>query len=79
MRVELMAGTTNVVRFPGELREEPSLELLREIVPDVRTMPALAEAHMPGRKKQKVLSARSISHGQASRGGRLRSRMQQTG
>lgn len=44
MRAESLPGMTNVVRFPVERRARPTLELLREIAPDVRTMPAMAEA-----------------------------------
>ena len=44
MLAELLPGTMNVVRFPTELRARPTLDLLREIAPDVRTMPALADA-----------------------------------
>ena len=44
MLTELLPGTTNVVRFPTELRAGPTLDLLREIAPDVRRMAALADA-----------------------------------
>ena len=44
MRVELLPGMTNVVRFPVERRARPTLELLRGIVPDVREVLNLAEA-----------------------------------
>jgi hypothetical protein len=44
MRVELLPGMTNVVRFPVERRARPTLELLREIAPDVRKVLSLAEA-----------------------------------
>jgi hypothetical protein len=43
MRVELLPGTTNVVRFPVERRARPTLELLREIAPDVRVVLSIAE------------------------------------
>ncbi len=36
MRIEFMPGMTNVVRFPLEVRVEPSLELLLDIAPDCR-------------------------------------------
>ncbi len=39
MRVEVLPGMTNVVRFPVERRARPTLELLREIAPDVRVVP----------------------------------------
>ena len=44
MRAELLPGMTNVVRFPDERRARPTLELLREIAPDVREVLALADA-----------------------------------
>ena len=44
MRIELVPGTANVVRFPVERRAAPTLDLLRGIVPDVREMMSLAES-----------------------------------
>ena len=44
MRVELLPGLTNVIRFPLELRARPSLELMRELAPDVREVMSIAEA-----------------------------------
>ena len=44
MRVELLPGMSNVVRFPVERRAHPTPELLREIAPDVRVVLNLAEA-----------------------------------
>jgi hypothetical protein len=44
MRVELMPGTTNVVRFPVERRVRPTLELLREIAPDTHVVQSIALA-----------------------------------
>ncbi len=44
MRIEFMPGMTNVVRFPLEVRVEPSLELLRDIAPDCREVDLVAEA-----------------------------------
>jgi hypothetical protein len=44
MRVELMPGMTNVVRFPLERRIEPSLDLLWEIAPDRREVELVAES-----------------------------------
>jgi hypothetical protein len=44
MRIELLLGTTNVVRFPVERRARPTLELLREIAPDLREVLSIAEA-----------------------------------
>jgi hypothetical protein len=44
MRIELLPGMTNVVRFPVERRALATLELLRGIAPDVREVLSLAEA-----------------------------------
>ena len=43
MRIEMLPGTNNVVRFPVERRGRPTMELLREIAPDVREVLAIAE------------------------------------
>jgi hypothetical protein len=44
MVIDLLPGTDNVVRFPVKLRERPTLDMLRELAPDLGQMPALAEA-----------------------------------
>lgn len=44
MRLEMIRGATNVVRFPIERRVVPSLPLLRAIAPDPREVAAVAEA-----------------------------------
>jgi len=44
MRIELVAGTTNVLRFPTERRARPTIALLREIAPDSREVDQLIEA-----------------------------------
>jgi hypothetical protein len=45
MRIEMVPGTSNVVRFPGPFRPpRPSLETLREIAPDFREVLSVAEA-----------------------------------
>ena len=44
MRIELLPGMTNVVRFPVERRARPTLGLLREIAPDVREVLNLSDA-----------------------------------
>ena len=44
MRIELLPGMTNVVRFPVERRARPTLDLLREIAPDVRELLSVADA-----------------------------------
>jgi len=44
MRIDLLPGTENVLRFPVERRAPPTLALLREIAPDMREVWAIAEA-----------------------------------
>ena len=44
MRIDRMPGAMNVLRFPVELRERPSVDLLRRLAPDVRKVLAVAEA-----------------------------------
>ena len=44
MRVELLPGMKNVLRFPIQRRARPTLDLLREIAPDVREVLNMAEA-----------------------------------
>lgn len=44
MRIELMTGESNVVRFPVERRARPTMQLLREIAPDVREVLQLSES-----------------------------------
>jgi hypothetical protein len=44
MRLEMIRGATNVMRFPLERRLGQSLSLLRSIAPDHREIGALAEA-----------------------------------
>lgn len=44
MRIELLPGLTNVVRFPVERRARPTLDLLREIAPDPREVGSAIEA-----------------------------------
>jgi hypothetical protein len=45
MADDLLPGTTNVVRFPVEERGRPTLDLMRMLAPDVRTIDMLAEAY----------------------------------
>jgi hypothetical protein len=45
MATERLPGTTNVLRFPIEERGRPTLELMRMLVPDVRTLDLLAEGY----------------------------------
>lgn len=44
MRIELLPGLTNVIRFPVERRARPTLDLLREIAPDAREVSSAIEA-----------------------------------
>jgi hypothetical protein len=44
MRIELLPGMTNVVRFPVERRARPTMALLRELAPDVRRVFNIVEA-----------------------------------
>ena len=44
MRLELMPGTRNVVRFPVELVAKPTSDLLRSVAPDVREVSLVAES-----------------------------------
>ena len=45
MRIDVLAGTSNVVRFPVEERGRPTLDLMRMLAPDVRMIDLLCEAH----------------------------------
>lgn len=45
MTIELVPGTTNVVRLPSAGRTAPTLDLLREIAPDVRKVSLIADAY----------------------------------
>ena len=44
MRIELLPGLTNVIRFPVERRARPTLDVLREIAPDPREVGCAIEA-----------------------------------
>lgn len=44
MRIGLMTNESNVVRFPVERRAPPTMQLLREIAPDVRQVLYLSES-----------------------------------
>lgn len=44
MRWELLAGTSNVYRFPVELAAKPTADLLRSVATDVREVSLVAEA-----------------------------------
>lgn len=45
MMIDRLPGATNVVRFPIEERGRPTLELMRMLSPDVRTLDLLAEGY----------------------------------
>jgi hypothetical protein len=45
MRTTLIAGTSNVLRFPVELRERPSFLLLADLAPDIREVLLIGEAY----------------------------------
>ncbi|MDE1905790.1 MAG: hypothetical protein KGH75_05000 [Rhodospirillales bacterium] len=45
MANDLLPGTTNVVRFPVEERGRPTLDLMRMLAPDVRTLDMLTDAY----------------------------------
>ena len=68
MRVDLLPGMTNVVRFPLERRARPTLELLRGIAPDVREVMNVAKAFgMEGplpdlRERADIATAEHIAH-----------------
>lgn len=49
MRVEPLAGTTNVVRFPVERRAHPTMEVLHQVLPDIRVILALADSYQMDR------------------------------
>jgi hypothetical protein len=73
MRVELLPGMTNVVRFPVERRARPTLELLRGIAPDVREVLNLAEAfgmEMPVPDLRERVDAASRAHRKSGPRGR---------
>src|ERR1700692_1444344 len=65
MRIALVAGTSNVVRFPVERRARPTLELLRDIAPDTREVLLLVESFglpLPEREMRPVADAEMADH-----------------
>jgi hypothetical protein len=65
MRIALVAGTSNVVRFPVERRARPTLELLRDIAPDTREVLLLVESFglpLPEREMRHVADAKMADH-----------------
>ena len=45
MATDLLPGTSNVLRFPTEERARPTLELMRNLAPDVRSVDMLSAAY----------------------------------
>jgi hypothetical protein len=43
MQIEMLPGTDNVIRFPVEMREKPSMRLLHQLRPDARVLFMQAE------------------------------------
>ena len=43
MQIEMLPGEDNVIRFPVELRERPSMRLLHQLQPDIRVLFMQAE------------------------------------
>ncbi len=65
MRIELVTGTTNVMRFPVERRARPTLDLLREIEPDVREVLQVAESFqlpLPGAELRDAIDEEVAEH-----------------
>jgi hypothetical protein len=65
MRIELVAGATNVVRFPVERRARPTMDLLREIAPDVREALNVVESFglpMPAHDARHTADAEMADH-----------------
>jgi hypothetical protein len=65
MRIELVVGTTNVVRFPVERRARPTMNLLRRIAPDVREVLLLIESFglsLPEADPRQVADAQMAEH-----------------
>jgi hypothetical protein len=65
MRIELVAGATNVVRFPVERRVRPTMDLLRELAPDVREAMNVAESFglsMPEHDARHTADAEMADH-----------------
>jgi hypothetical protein len=65
MADDLLPGTTNVVRFPVEERGRPTLDLMRMLAPDVRTIDMLADAYglePPGADFRDRVDAEAAEH-----------------
>ena len=45
MATDLLPGTSNVLRFPTEERARPTLELMRNLAPDLRSVDMLSAAY----------------------------------
>ena len=65
MRTELLHGQTNVFRFPVELRAPATLDLLRDLAPDVRHVLNVADAFdlsVPGIELRDMVDAETAEH-----------------
>ncbi len=65
VKIELMAGTTNVVRFPVERRARPTMDELRKLAPDVREAMNFAESFglsMPEHDARHMADAEMADH-----------------
>lgn len=65
MRLDLIPGTTNVIRFPVERRAPATLELLREIAPDIRAALYTGEAFglpMPDPDLRHIVDAQTAEY-----------------
>jgi hypothetical protein len=65
MTIELLPGTTNVLRFPTEERARPTLDLLREIAPDPQEVSLIAEGYgldMPSHDFRHRIDAEAAEH-----------------
>ena len=60
MRIDLLPGTENVLRFPVERRACPTLALLREIAPDMREVWAIAEGTSLARCRRTICATRQM-------------------
>ena len=65
MRTDLLQGHTNVFRFPVELRAPATLDLLRDLAPDVRHVLNVAESYdlsVPGIELRDMVDAETAEH-----------------
>ena len=62
MRLDLIPGTTNVIRFPAERRAPATLELLREIAPDPRDALYTGGLPMPDPDLRHIVDAQTAEY-----------------